>query len=90
VTQLRSTPLPVLPHALGAGDLHDEAFPRSQLLRLALSPRYRWVTAALSVAAGIVLWRRFPTRRAAMTLGALAVARRLREPRRSTAIHEDA
>jgi len=66
--------------AAGANDRPD-AFPRSQVLQIALSPRYRWITAAVATAGAIALWRRLPGRRIGLLLGAVSLARRLREQR---------
>lgn len=66
--------------AAGANDRHD-AFPRSEVLRLALSPRYRWITAAVATAGVVALWRRLPGRRVGLLIGAMTLARRLREHR---------
>jgi hypothetical protein len=66
--------------AAGVNDRH-EAFPRSQVLQIALSPRYRWITAAVATAGAIALWRRLPGRRVGLLLGAVSLARRMRETR---------
>jgi hypothetical protein len=66
--------------AAGADDRPD-AFPRSQVLQIALSPRYRWLTAAVATVGVIALWRRLPGRRAGLLLGAVSLARRLQDPR---------
>jgi len=66
--------------AAGSTD-HPDAFPRSHLLQIALSPRYRWITAAVATAGVIALWRRMPGRRVGLLLGAASLARRLREQR---------
>jgi hypothetical protein len=66
--------------AAGATE-HPDAFPRSQFLQIALSPRYRWITAAVTTVGVIALWRRLPGRRVGLLLGAASLARRLREPR---------
>lgn len=62
-------------------DRHDQ-FPRSTLLQAALSPRYRWITAAVAGAAAIALWRRLPGRRVGLLLGAIEVVRRMRNDHR--------
>ena len=69
-----------LRNAAGAND-RPEAFPRSQVLQIALSPRYRWITAAVATAGVIALWRRLPGRRVGLLLGAVSIARRLRDAR---------
>jgi hypothetical protein len=69
-----------LRNAAGANDRPD-AFPRSQVLRAALSPRYRWLTAAVATAGVIALWRGLPGRRVGLLLGAASLARRPRDPR---------
>jgi hypothetical protein len=66
--------------AAGVND-GPQAFPRSQVLQLALSPRYRWITAAVATAGAIALWRRLPGRRVGLLLGAVSLARRMREHR---------
>jgi hypothetical protein len=66
--------------AAGVND-RPEAFPRSQVMQLALSPRYRWITAAVATAGAIALWRRLPGRRVGLLIGAVSLARRLREHR---------
>jgi hypothetical protein len=67
--------------AAGASDRPD-AFPRSQVLQMALSPRYRWITAAVATAGVITLWHRLPGRRVALLVGAVSLARRLRDAQR--------
>jgi len=62
-------------------DRHDR-FPRSTLLQVALSPRYRWITAAVAGAAAVALWRRLPGRRVGLLLGAIEVVRRMRNDHR--------
>lgn len=64
--------------AAGTNDPHD-AFPRSEVLRLALSPRYRWITAAVAAAGVVALWKRLPGRRVGLLIGAVSLARRLRD-----------
>lgn len=66
--------------AAGSDD-RPGVFPRSRALQIALSPRFRWVTAAVATAGVIVVWRRLPGRRVGLLLGAMSLARRLREPR---------
>ena len=65
--------------AAGANGRPD-AFPRSQVLQIVLSPRYRWITAAVATAGAIAMWRRLPGRRVGLLLGAVSLARRLRKP----------
>lgn len=67
--------------AAGVNDRSDDAFPRSQVLQIALSPRYRWITAAVATAGAIALWRRLPGRRVGLLLGAVSLVRRMRETR---------
>lgn len=62
-------------------DRHD-GFPRSVLFQVALSPRYRWITAAVVGAAAIAVWRRLPGRRMGLLLGAVEVVRRMRQDHR--------
>ena len=66
--------------AAGANDPRD-AFPRSKVVRLALSPRYRWITAAVAAAAVALFWRRLPGRRVGLLIGAVSLARQLRDQR---------
>ena len=66
--------------AAGANDRHD-AFPRSEVVRLALSPRYRWITAAVATVGVVALWKRLPGRRVGLLIGAVSLARRLRDQR---------
>ena len=66
--------------AAGAND-GPVRFPRSTVLQVALSPRYRWITAAVVGAAAIAVWKRLPGRRLGLLLGAVTLARKLREPR---------
>lgn len=66
--------------AAGAND-RSARFPRSTVMQVALSPRYRWITAVVVGAAAIALWKRLPGRRVGLLLGAVTLARRLREPR---------
>jgi hypothetical protein len=66
--------------AAGADD-RPGAFPRSRVLQIALSPRYRWVTAAVATAGVIAVWRRLPGRRVGLLLGAMSLAKRLRDSR---------
>lgn len=56
-------------------------FPRSTAMQVALSPRYRWITAAVVGAAAIALWKRLPGRRVGLLIGAVTLARRMRERR---------
>jgi hypothetical protein len=72
-----------LRNAAGVDDRHD-SFPRSTVLQVALSPRYRWITAAVAGAAAIAVWRRLPGRRLGLLLGAVSLVRKLRQddPRR--------
>ncbi len=65
--------------AEGAREGDVESFPRSRLFQLALSPRYRWVTAAAAAAGVIVAWNRLPGRRVGLLVGALSLARRMRK-----------
>jgi hypothetical protein len=58
-----------------------DRFPRSAVLQLALSPRYRWVTAAVAGAVAVAVWRRIPGRRMGLLLGAVSIARRLGQAR---------
>lgn len=67
-----------LRNAAGANDRND-AFPRSLVMQVALSPRYRWITAAVAGVAAIALWRRLPGRRVGLLIGAVSLARRLRQ-----------
>lgn len=67
--------------AAGGGPGSDR-FPRSAVLQLALSPRYRWVTAALAGAVAVAVWRRLPGRRMGLLLGAASMARHLGQGRR--------
>ena len=67
--------------AAGVDD-HHAAFPRSTLLQVALSPRYRWITAAVVGTAAVMLWRRLPGRRVGLLLGAISIVKRMREPHR--------
>ncbi len=66
--------------AAGIDRRHD-AFPRSEVLRLALSPRYRWITAAVATVGAVALWKRLPGRRVGLLIGAVSLARELRDRR---------
>ncbi len=63
----------------GEGERKGEGFPRSRIFQLALSPGYRWLTAAVATAGVIAVWSRIPGRGVGLLVSALSVARRLRQ-----------